>query len=262
MPLRSRLQGTGHLQRLRHAEMERRRLVPDPVRPWLPRLLRAEFLGQGRVLQAAVRQHHEQRRASSAARRLPAPPPARRAPGSHARRKRPRANRRRANEPARIRARPGARIRLRGIRVRRAVAASFAAVAAVGEGPLGAAAGRAFRRGRRDQRLRPPHVAAEGLMRASLFSTVNGYVFHIGLAIIVFGLAQHILFLHGLFGVSLAGHCPAGSSPASSVITLASLVAALGAAADQPGAEAALDLQRLFQLVRHRAPRSPPASSP
>ena len=33
---------------------------------------------------------------------------------------------------------------------------------------------------------------------------VAGYVFHIGLAVIVFGLAQHILFIRDLFGVSFA----------------------------------------------------------
>jgi nitrate reductase gamma subunit len=63
-------------------------------------------------------------------------------------------------------------------------------------------------------------------MRASLFSTVNGYVFHTGLAIIVFGLAQHILFLHGLLGVSWPA-LPSGVIAGVSVVTLASLVAAL-----------------------------------
>ena len=60
----------------------------------------------------------------------------------------------------------------------------------------------------------------------SLFTTVNSYVFHIGLAIIVFGLAQHILFLRGLFGVSWA-NLPSGVIQIVSVITLASLFAAL-----------------------------------
>lgn len=66
----------------------------------------------------------------------------------------------------------------------------------------------------------------KGFARASLFSTVNGYVFHIGLAIIVFGLAQHILFLRGLFGFAWP-NLPAGIISVVSVITLASLVAAL-----------------------------------
>ncbi len=64
-------------------------------------------------------------------------------------------------------------------------------------------------------------------LRASLFSTANGYVFHLGLAIIVFGLAQHILFLRGLFGVAWP-NLPTGVISVVSVITLASLLAALG----------------------------------
>lgn len=70
--------------------------------------------------------------------------------------------------------------------------------------------------------LWPPKAFA----RNSLFATVNSYVFHIGLAIIVFGFAQHILFLHGLFGVTWP-HLPSGVITVISVITLASLVAAL-----------------------------------
>jgi nitrate reductase gamma subunit len=63
-------------------------------------------------------------------------------------------------------------------------------------------------------------------VRASLFATVNGYVFHIGLAIIVFGMAQHILFLRGLFGVTWP-HLPTSIISVVAVITLASLAAAL-----------------------------------
>ena len=48
----------------------------------------------------------------------------------------------------------------------------------------------------------------------------------IGLAIIVFGLAQHILFLNGLFGVTWP-NLPSGVIQIVSVITLASLFAAL-----------------------------------
>ena len=62
--------------------------------------------------------------------------------------------------------------------------------------------------------------------KVALFTTVNGYVFHFGLAIIVFGLAEHILFLKGLFGVSWA-NIPTGIISVVSVITLASLFAAL-----------------------------------
>ncbi len=63
-------------------------------------------------------------------------------------------------------------------------------------------------------------------VRASLFATTNSYVFHIGLAIIVFGMAQHILFLQGLFGVSWP-NLPSGVIAVVAVVTLASLVAAL-----------------------------------
>jgi nitrate reductase gamma subunit len=63
-------------------------------------------------------------------------------------------------------------------------------------------------------------------VQASLFAELNSYVFHIGLAIIVFALAQHILFLRGLFGVTWP-NLPSGVIAVVAVITLASLVAAL-----------------------------------
>lgn len=66
---------------------------------------------------------------------------------------------------------------------------------------------------------------AKAYASSSLFTTVNGYVFHIGLAIVVFGLAQHILFLRGLFGISWP-NLPTGLISVVSVITLASLLAA------------------------------------
>lgn len=61
---------------------------------------------------------------------------------------------------------------------------------------------------------------------SNLFTTINGYVFHIGLAIIVFGFAQHIQFLRSLFGVSWPA-LPAFAIHIVSGITLASLIAAL-----------------------------------
>lgn len=60
----------------------------------------------------------------------------------------------------------------------------------------------------------------------SRFALINGYIFHIGLAIVVFGFAQHILFIKGLFGVSWPG-LPTSMITIVGVITLASLVAAL-----------------------------------
>lgn len=67
---------------------------------------------------------------------------------------------------------------------------------------------------------------AKPYVRSSLLSTLNGYVFHIGLAIVVFGFAQHILFVKDLFGVSWPG-LPTGVISVVAVITLASLIAAL-----------------------------------
>lgn len=60
----------------------------------------------------------------------------------------------------------------------------------------------------------------------SRFAFINGYILHIGLAIIVFGFVQHILFIRGLFGISWPG-LPTGVITLVSVVTLASLVAAL-----------------------------------
>ena len=57
-------------------------------------------------------------------------------------------------------------------------------------------------------------------------SSANGYVFHIGLAIIVFLLLPHILFIQDLLGVSWP-HLPNNVIYAVSVITGVSLIAAL-----------------------------------
>ncbi|MFZ2102006.1 MAG: hypothetical protein WAU86_15720, partial [Oricola sp.] len=62
--------------------------------------------------------------------------------------------------------------------------------------------------------------------QSSMFALVNGYVFHIGLAIIVFGFGPHILVIDGLFGLHWP-NLPSGMIQLVSVITLASLVAAL-----------------------------------
>jgi nitrate reductase gamma subunit len=63
-------------------------------------------------------------------------------------------------------------------------------------------------------------------LRPTLFVTINGYVFHLGLAIVVFGLAPHILFLRDLLGVSWRA-LPSNVVYGVGVITLASLLAAL-----------------------------------
>lgn len=60
----------------------------------------------------------------------------------------------------------------------------------------------------------------------SLFQLINGYVFHIGLAIIVFFLLPHILFFDDLFGLSWF-HLPNNLIFAVSIVTIISLIAAL-----------------------------------
>lgn len=62
--------------------------------------------------------------------------------------------------------------------------------------------------------------------QATRFSTINGYIFHIGLAIIVFGGTPHILFLRDLIGLSWPG-LPTNIINGVSVITAMSLVLAL-----------------------------------
>jgi len=60
----------------------------------------------------------------------------------------------------------------------------------------------------------------------TMFALVNGYVFHFGLAIIVFFLAPHILFIKDLTGLSW-GSLPNNVIYAVSIVTMVSLVAAL-----------------------------------
>ena len=60
----------------------------------------------------------------------------------------------------------------------------------------------------------------------TLFNLINGFVFHIGLALIVFLLLPHILFIEDLTGLSW-GHLPNNVVYAISIVTLISLIAAL-----------------------------------
>ncbi len=62
--------------------------------------------------------------------------------------------------------------------------------------------------------------------RGTLLVSVNSYVFHLGLLVIVLGLAQHILVLQGLFGISWP-NLPSGIVFAVAIVTLASLLAML-----------------------------------
>ncbi len=60
----------------------------------------------------------------------------------------------------------------------------------------------------------------------TMFSTVTGYVFHFGLAIIILFYAQHILVIEDLTGLKWGG-LPTGIITIVSVITLAALLAML-----------------------------------
>lgn len=68
-----------------------------------------------------------------------------------------------------------------------------------------------------------PHRA---FWSGALFPIVNGYVFHIGLAIVVFAFTPHILFMKSLFGISWPAF-PNSVIYAVGVVTAASLVAGL-----------------------------------
>jgi nitrate reductase gamma subunit len=61
----------------------------------------------------------------------------------------------------------------------------------------------------------------------TLFSLINGYTFHLGLAVVVFGLLPHIVFIEDLLGVSWPS-LPNNVIYAVAVITVASMTAALG----------------------------------
>lgn len=62
--------------------------------------------------------------------------------------------------------------------------------------------------------------------QATLFITLNSYVFHIGLAVVVFGLAPHILFIRNLTGLSWPA-LPSNIVYGVGVITLFALFAVL-----------------------------------
>ena len=72
------------------------------------------------------------------------------------------------------------------------------------------------------RRMWPDHEFA----KRTMFHLVNGYVFHIGLAIVVFFGAPHILFIDDLLGISWA-HLPNNVIFGVGVITMGSMIAAL-----------------------------------
>jgi nitrate reductase gamma subunit len=69
--------------------------------------------------------------------------------------------------------------------------------------------------------------------RRTLFNLINGYIFHIGLAITVFLAAPHILFFEDLFGLSWP-NLPNNVIFAVGVVTLGSLIAALAKRLSNP----------------------------
>jgi nitrate reductase gamma subunit len=62
--------------------------------------------------------------------------------------------------------------------------------------------------------------------QTTMFVMVNSYVFHVGLAVVVFGLAPHVLFIRSLTGLEWPG-LPSNVVFGVAVITMASLLAAL-----------------------------------
>ncbi|MCB1440687.1 MAG: hypothetical protein KDJ63_13015 [Nitratireductor sp.] len=66
----------------------------------------------------------------------------------------------------------------------------------------------------------------KAFIHRTIFTTLNSYVFHLGLAIVVFGFVPHIQFIRGLFGISWPG-LPTNFIYGVGVITLVSLFAAL-----------------------------------
>jgi nitrate reductase gamma subunit len=72
-----------------------------------------------------------------------------------------------------------------------------------------------------------------GMMKRSPVSYIGGYVFHIGLFIIVFFFAQHIKLIDGLIGISWPA-LPAQVVDAVAVITLAAMVVMLADRINKP----------------------------
>ena len=68
-----------------------------------------------------------------------------------------------------------------------------------------------------------PH---KSFQKAGLFTFINGYLFHVGLAIVVFLFVPHILFIKETFGLSWPG-LPSNVIYAVGVITAGSLIAGL-----------------------------------
>ena len=72
------------------------------------------------------------------------------------------------------------------------------------------------------RRMKPDTTFA----KQTVFSLINGYMFHIGLVVVIFGFAPHIVFFRDLLGISWPG-LPNNVIYAVGVLTVASLIAAL-----------------------------------
>ena len=89
--------------------------------------------------------------------------------------------------------------------------------------------------------------------QATLFMTVNSYVFHLGLALVVFGLAPHILFIRKLSGLHWPS-LPSNLVYAVGVVTLASLLAVLARTFTRRGysVQCATSQQQALQQAQQR----------
>ncbi|MGO8755919.1 MAG: hypothetical protein ACLQHK_11895 [Gallionellaceae bacterium] len=76
-------------------------------------------------------------------------------------------------------------------------------------------------------------VPPPGMFKRSAISYAAGYVFHIGLFVIVFLFAQHIKLIQGLTGLSWPG-LPAQFIDATAVVTLATMLLVLVERINQP----------------------------
>jgi nitrate reductase gamma subunit len=85
------------------------------------------------------------------------------------------------------------------------------------------------------------------------FAQTIGYVFHIGLAIVVFGFVPHILFIRSLTGLGWPG-LPSGIIYVTGALTLAALAAALVRRLSNPVLRLLSNLDDYFSWVVTAAP--------
>jgi nitrate reductase gamma subunit len=85
------------------------------------------------------------------------------------------------------------------------------------------------------------------------YSMALGYVFHIGLAIVVFGFVPHILFIRHLLGISWGG-LPSGFIYVTGVVTLVALVAAIARRLTHPVLKLLSNFDDYFSWIVTTAP--------